>query len=336
MLKQARGEDRGLFMINISIVVPVYRSEDCLPILEAAVDQAMRNAALSYELLLVNDASPDGSWTVIRRLAERNPAVKGLSLRRNFGQDNAIMAGLRHAIGAAVVIMDDDMQHAPEDVPKLYAELARSRADVVYAHFRKKQQASWKNLGSWFNGKVAEWLIDKPSNIYVSPFKILRSEILELVTTFDGPYPYIDSLLFQVTDRFSFIETEHHERFAGSSTYTFAKSFQVWSKLAVSFSVKPLRLVTWMGVLAFLLGSLGAVAVILDRVMNPDQFGEAAGWASLMVTVLVLAGVQMLALGVIGEYVGRTYININRKPQAIVAEKCPSHGSAAYDKSSLP
>jgi len=312
---------RSLVMLNISVVVPVYRSEDCLLALGAAVDQVMRTAGLRYELLLVNDASPDNSWTVIQDLAQKNPAVKGLSHRRNFGQDNAILTGLRHATGAAVVIMDDDLQHAPEDIPRLYAELARSGADVVYAHFRKIKQARWKNLGSWFNGKIAEWLIDKPSHIYLSPFKILRREIAELVTSFDGPYPYVDSLLFQVTNRFSFIEAEHQKRFLGSSTYTFSKSLRVWSKMAVSFSIKPLRLVTWMGILTFVLGSLGAVLVVVERLMNPDLFrGEAAGWASLIVTVAVLASVQMLALGIIGEYVGRSHVNINRKQQAIVAE----------------
>ncbi len=319
-------------MVDISIVVPVYRSEDCLPALEAAVNKAMRDADLSYELVLVNDASPDGSWKAICALAEKNPAVKGLNHRRNFGQDNAIMTGLRHVTGQAVVVMDDDLQHVPEEIPKLYAELTSSGADVVYANFRRKQQAYWKNLGSWFNGKVAEWLIDKPAYLYVSPFKILRREIVELVTTFDGPYPYLDSLLFQVTNRFSSVDAEHRRRFAGSSTYTFGKSVQVWSRLAVSYSVKPLRLVSWMGVLIFPIGCFGAIFVILLRVLNPHQFsGAVAGWASLMVTTLVLAGAQMLALGVIGEYVGRNYVNANRKPQAIVAEMVGNIQSAPHD-----
>jgi len=191
----------------------------------------------------------------------------------------------------------------------------------VYAHFRKQRHAYWKSLGSWFNGKVAEWLIDKPPYIYLSPFKIVRSEVAKLATVFDGPYPYLDSLLFQVTNRFSFVEVEHRERFAGASTYSFAKSFHVWTRLVFSFSVKPLRLVTWMGVLTFAFGSVGAVLVIIYRLMRPDQFsGEAVGWTSLMVTLLVLAGLQMLALGVLGEYVGRTHVNINRRPQAIIAE----------------
>jgi undecaprenyl-phosphate 4-deoxy-4-formamido-L-arabinose transferase len=309
------------FLVEISIVVPVYRSEDCLRALEAAVDQALRRAGFSYELVLVNDASPDASWAAIKSLAEKNPAVKGVSHRRNFGQDNAIMTGLRYAVGAAIVIMDDDLQHSPEDIPKLHAEMLRSGADVVYAHFRKKKQAYWKNLGSSFNGKVAEWLIDKPANIYLSPFKIIRGDVVELVTSFDEPHPYLDSLLFQVTNRFSFIEVEHRERFKGGSTYTFWKSMQVWGRMASSSSVKPLRLVTWMGFLASALGVVGATLVIFYRVARPDQFsGGAVGWASLMVTVLVLAGMQMLALGVLGEYVGRTHLNIHRRPQSVVAE----------------
>ena len=304
-------------LTDISVVVPVYRSEDCLPALEAAVDTAMRQAGFSYELLLIDDASPDRSWAAIKELAQKNPAVKGLRHRRNFGQDNAIMTGLRQAIGAAVVIMDDDLQHAPEDIPRLHAEMLRSGADVVYAHFHQRRQAYWKTLGSWFNGKVAEWLLDKPAHIYLSPFKIIRHEIAELVSVFDGPYPYFDSLAFQVTDRFSSIAAEHHERLAGASTYTFLKSLQVWARLAFSFSVKPLRLVTWMGGVAFAIGSIGATLIIIQRLMWSIQ---PVGWASLMVTVLVLAGTQMLALGVLGEYIGRTHINVHRRPQAIIAE----------------
>jgi undecaprenyl-phosphate 4-deoxy-4-formamido-L-arabinose transferase len=238
----------------------------------------LRKAGLSYELVLINDASPDRSWQVIKDLAKKNPALKGFSHRRNYGQDNAIMTGLRHATGAAIVVMDDDLQHAPEDIPRLHAEMVRSGADVVYAHFRKRRHAYWKQLGSWFNGKVAEWLINKPADIYLSPFKIIRREVADLVSVFDGPYPYFDGLLFQVTNRFSSIEVEHHERFAGTSSYTFLKSLQVWARLAFSFSVIPLRLITWIGALGFVLGSIGAMLVIIDRLIRPDQ---AAGWASL-------------------------------------------------------
>jgi len=306
---------------DISVVVPVYRSEASLPALAAAVDKALNAAKLSYELILVSDGSPDRSWLVIKQLATRYPTVVGLCHRRNFGQDNAILTGLRRASGRAVVIMDDDLQHSPDDIPKLYEQMNRSGADVVYAHFVEKKQKAWKRFGSWINGKFAQWLIDKPPNIYMSPFKIARKEVADLIAAFDGPFPYVDSLLFQVTDRFSFIQTEHHPRLAGPSTYTFAKSLSVWSRLAFSFSVKPLRLVSWTGIAALVISFVAVLMIVIARVSYPDEFGNsAAGWASLMVLLLVIGGLQMLFLGILGEYAGRTHININRKPQSVVAE----------------
>ena len=306
---------------DISIVVPVYRSEACLPALAAAVDAALNRVNLSYELLLVNDGSPDKSWSVIQQLATRYSTIVGFNHRRNFGQDNAILTGIRNATGGAIVIMDDDLQHSPDDVPKLYAELNRTGADVVYAHFASKKQKTWKKIGSWVNGKFAEWLIDKPANIYMSPFKVVRREVAELIAAFDGPFPYVDSLLFQVTDRFSSIQAEHYPRIAGRSTYTFAKSLNVWSRLAFSFSVKPLRIVTWVGAAALIASMVGALMIVILRLLYPTDFGNsAAGWASLMVMILIIGGLQMLFLGIIGEYSGRTHININRKPQSVVAD----------------
>jgi undecaprenyl-phosphate 4-deoxy-4-formamido-L-arabinose transferase len=292
-----------------------------LPTLAATVDRALSDAKLSYELLLINDGSPDRSWLIIEQLATQYSTVAGFNHRRNFGQDNAILTGLRNASGRAVVIMDDDLQHSPEDIPRLYAEMNRSGADVVYAHFTEKRQRTWKKVGSWINGKFAQWLIDKPANIYMSPFKMLRWEVAGLIAMFDGPFPYVDSLLFQVTDRFSFIQTEHYPRFAGPSTYTFIKSLSVWSRLAFSFSVKPLRLVTWVGVAALAASIGGALIIVVARLAYPADFSNAAaGWASLMVMALVVGGLQMLFLGILGEYSGRTHVNINRKPQSVVAE----------------
>jgi undecaprenyl-phosphate 4-deoxy-4-formamido-L-arabinose transferase len=306
---------------DISVVVPVYRSEGSLPALAAAVDKALSAAKLSYELILVNDGSPDRSWLIIKQLATRYPTVVGFCHRRNFGQDNAILTGIRNASGRAVIIMDDDLQHSPDDIPKLYEEMNRSGADVVYAHFIEKKQRAWKRVGSWINGKFAEWLIDKPAKIYMSPFKIIRGEVAELIAAFDGPFPYVDSLLFQVTNRFSFIQTKHYPRLAGSSTYTLMRSLGVWSRLVFSFSVKPLRLVSWVGIAALIISSVAALLIIVARLAYPEDYGNSAvGWASLAVMVLVIGGLQMLFLGILGEYVGRTHININRKPQAVVAE----------------
>jgi undecaprenyl-phosphate 4-deoxy-4-formamido-L-arabinose transferase len=301
------------------VVVPVYRSEDCLEALIAALADALVPAGIDYEVVLVNDCSPDESWQVIEMLCRTHPNVVGIDLRRNFGQDNAILTGLRHARGKYHVIMDDDLQHHPRDIPTLLDKLIKEEADVVYADFRVKHHKLWKNLGSWFNGKVAEWVINKPKGVYLSPYKIIRGEVSELLTHYDGPDPYIDGLLFQATARVTQVPVDHHPRFAGTSTYTLVKSVKVWGRLAVSFSVRPLRLVTWFGFLFASLGILFAFWVIGYRLLFPQDFSDSAvGWASLIVTQLVLGGMQMLFFGILGEYSGRTYLKVNNKPQATI------------------
>jgi len=304
---------------DLSIVVPVYRSEDCLDALVSAIKGALDSAGYEYEVVLVNDGSPDNSWAVIESLCKVHPHVVAINLRRNFGQDNAIITGLRFARGNYVVIMDDDLQHRPCDIPVLLAKI-KEGWDLVYADFGSKQQTLWKNLGSWFNGKFAEWVLDKPKNIYLSPYKIIRREIVDLVCRYEGPDPYIDGLTFQVTSRITQVPIEHHARFAGRSNYTFWKSVRVWARLAFSFSARPLRLVSWCGAVFAMLGLILAVVVVLYRLLLPEDFGpNAVGWASLMVALLIVGGIQMMFFGVLGEYTGRTFLRVNDKPQAAIA-----------------
>lgn len=304
--------------LDLSIVIPVYKSADCLAALIAAIEAAVGALGSPYEVVLVNDASPDRTWEVIMAVCESHPQVVGIDLRRNFGQDNAILTGLRYARGRSVAIMDDDLQHDPRDLPALLAGIDAG-ADVVYADFRSKHQKAWKNLGSWFNGKVAEWVLGKPRGLYLSPYKVIRGEVAALICNYDGPDPYIDGLLFQVTSRFARVAVEHHPRYAGSGNYDIGKSIAVWARLATGFSVRPLRLVTWCGLALGALGGLLAVAVIGYRVLFPEHFAPAvAGWASLMVAQLLIGGVQMVFLGVLGEYAGRTYTTVARKPQAAI------------------
>jgi undecaprenyl-phosphate 4-deoxy-4-formamido-L-arabinose transferase len=192
---------------------------------------------------------------------------------------------------------------------------------VVYADFGVKQQKLWKNLGSWFNGKVAEWVIDKPKEVYLSPYKVIRKEVVKQICKYDGPDPYIDGLLLQITSRVSQIPVDHHPRHAGHSTYTFWKSLRVWARLALSFSARPMRVVSWFGFAFASLGLLLAVMVVLYRILLPEDFSpNAVGWASLMVALLVLSGIQMLFFGILGEYTGRTFVRVNNKPQASIRE----------------
>jgi len=306
---------------DLSVVVPVYKSEECLVALVEEISSALNPTNRDYEVVLVNDGSPDNSWQVIETICRNNPQVIGVDLRRNFGQDNAIITGLRVARGKYVAIMDDDLQHHPRDLPALLQKIEQERGDVVYADFRVKQQKLWKNLGSWFNGKFAEWVIDKPKEIYLSPYKIIRKEVVETICNYDGPDPYIDGLLFQITSRISQIPVDHHSRYAGRSSYTLWKSIRVWARLAFSFSARPMRLVTWVGFGFAMLGMLLAVLVVLYRIFFPEDFSSnAVGWASLMVALLVLSGIQMLFFGILGEYTGRTFVRVNNKPQAAIRE----------------
>jgi polyisoprenyl-phosphate glycosyltransferase len=309
-----------VFQPDLSIVVPVYRSQDCLEALIDAIAAALNPTDRDYEVVLVNDCSPDNSWAVIESICQRNPQVVGIDLRRNFGQDNAIITGLRLARGKYIAIMDDDLQHHPRDLPALLNKI-EDGPDAVYAQFSVKRQRLWKNLGSWFNGKFAEWVINKPKQVYLSPYKIIRKEVVEMICRYDGPDPYIDGLLFQITSRISQIPVDHHPRYAGRSTYTVWKSMRVWARLAFSFSARPMRLVSWFGFGFATLGLLLAVLVVLYRLLRPEDFSpNAVGWASLMVALLVLSGIQMLFFGILGEYTGRTFVRVNNKPQAAIRE----------------
>jgi polyisoprenyl-phosphate glycosyltransferase len=330
MIHSMHTRDRALEP-HLSIVVPVYRSEDCLEALIAAIAEALDPTGRDYEVVLVNDYSPDNSWAVIEAICRRSPNVVGVDLRRNFGQDNALITGLRLARGSYVAIMDDDLQHHPRDLPALLHKIEEG-SDAVYADFRVKRQRLWKKLGSWFNGRVAEWVINKPKGVYLSPYKIIRKEVVETICNYEGPDPYIDGLLFQVTSRIDQIPVDHYPRYAGRSTYTFWKSLRVWARLAFSFSARPLRLVSWFGFGFATLGLLLAVVVILYRLLYPEDFSpNAVGWASLMVALLVLSGIQMLFFGILGEYAGRTFLRVNNKPQAAVRDVLNYGGAETSD-----
>jgi polyisoprenyl-phosphate glycosyltransferase len=309
--------------MQVSIVVPVYNSAACLPELARRVQQDVGAHFERYELILVNDNSPDNSWPIIAELAGQYDFICGVNLRRNVGQDNAIMAGLHQARGEVTVIMDDDLQHDPADILALYRELRRG-SDVVYAHFLKKEQARWKNLGSWFAGRVAELVLDKPRHIYMSPFKAIRREVVQEIIKYDGPYSYVDGLIFTVTSNITQIAATHHPRFAGASNYNLWRSLRVWLKLATSFSIIPLRLATITGgimaLFSFLMGSFFLLQTFL--------LNQPPGWPSLIVSVFFLGGIQLMGIGAVGEYIGRIFITQNKRPQFVVSAVCHSKRSS--------
>jgi polyisoprenyl-phosphate glycosyltransferase len=303
---------------GISVVVPVYRSADILPRLVDETEQSLAAAghAGRFEVILVCDASPDDSWSVIQRLARANPLVHGVLLRKNAGQHNATMAGLARARGARIVVMDDDLQHPPSAIPTLLAELDRGY-DVCYTRYRHRQHALWKRLGSKVNDIAATLLLNKPKGLYLSSFKALDEAIVREIVKYDGPYAYVDGLILDVTRRIGSVEIEHAARASGTGNYNLRRSLSLWLKMATSFSVYPLRLMLAAGSLLALVSLVMVVSVIVIKLLDPSV---PAGWTSLIATILLVGGLQLVGLGLIGEYLGRAYLKLNRKPQYVVRE----------------
>jgi polyisoprenyl-phosphate glycosyltransferase len=305
--------------IEISIVVPVYRSEQIVELLVEKVAEAMRLAGKDsgFELILVNDASPDGSWNKIREVASQHAFVRGISLARNFGQHNATMAGLHQARGEIVVIMDDDLQHPPNSIMAL-VDAVRGGNDVCYTNYVGRKHALWKQAGSKFNDLVASFLLKKPRGLYLSSFKAVHRRIADQILRYDGPYAYIDGLILDATRSIAVVPIEHQSRHAGSGNYGLRRSISLWLKMATSFSVVPLRIASLAGLTLAGISAVMMILVILQKLLHPDT---QTGWASLVTVVLFMGSMQLLCLGIMGEYLGRAYLKLNHKPQFVIRDQ---------------
>lgn len=301
-------------MKEISVVIPVYDSHECVAELSRQIANALKG--IEYEQIMVNDCSRDSSWEEIVKACERNPRIVGISLRRNGGQDSAILAGLNFARGSYVVIMDDDLQHSPYDIPRLYEEVKKG-SDVCYADFTVKKQPLWKNIGSWFNGKVSEIAIGKPKGLYLSPFKIIVSGVVHEMIKYENIFPYIDGLIFQTTRSITQIPVEHHRRELGKSNYSVAKSVKVFLRMLFGFSTAPLMLASFTG---FFCAAAGLALAAFYFAQWLAGKADVTGWTTIVMLVLFLGGAVLIAIGIIGVYVGRMYLTVSRSAKFIVKE----------------
>jgi glycosyltransferase involved in cell wall biosynthesis len=299
---------------GLSIVVPVYRGAATIARLVDELSHLAPEGGL--EVVLVNDGSPDNSDEICRGLLDTATVpLTYIEHARNFGEHNAVMTGLRHARGAYMITMDDDLQNPPEEVVHLFDHARNGNWDVVYTRYAIKQHAGWRNLGSRFANKVADILLDKPKGLYLSSFRCMSALVVREVTQYTGPYPYVDGLIMQVTRRIDSIEVRHLPRMEGRSNYNLTRLVRLWLNLATSFSLAPLRFAIFAGAVMAALGVIGAVSTIVEALFFK---GTPTGWASTMVVLLLVGGVQSMILGVLGEYVGRTFLTSNGKPQGAV------------------
>jgi len=302
---------------KLSIVIPVYNAANTIGDLVGRLIDSL-GLGNNLQIILVNDGSKDNSHQICLDLVSKYPQnLVYLNLARNFGEHNAVIAGLNYAQGDYTVIMDDDFQNPPEEVSKLVTEAIEKQYDIVYTYYDKKQDSWLRNLGSGFNDWVANFMLQKPKGLYLSSFKCFSKLIVQEIINYKGPYPYIDGLALRCTTNIGKIKVRHDKRQVGRSGYTFKKLIRLWLNMFVNFSIVPLRISFFLGLIFSCLGLLLSIFIVIDKLLNPQI---PLGWPSLIIAVMVFSGVQLLILGLVGEYIGHLLLSHNRKPQYVVRQ----------------
>lgn len=301
-----------------SIVIPCYNSDQTIrKVVESTMEEMNRLGKKEYEFILVDDYSPNNpkTITVLKELAEEYESVKVIELAYNSGQHNAIMAGLNYASGDVIIAMDDDGQTHPSQLQFLFAELEKGY-DVVYGYYEKKKHSLFRNFGSYVNHLTVRYLIGKPKDMKVSSFWMIRRFVRDSVITYQSPYTFLQGLFLRTTKNISCVPIQHFEREVGESNYTFKKLLKLWSNV-IGFSVVPLQLATRLGYLFSAIGLIGVVVVLIHKIMRP---AVPIGWSSMIVSQFFFSGIILLFMGLIGEYIGRMFLEMHKTPQFVVRE----------------
>ena len=305
---------------KISFVIPCYNSTNPLDAVVAEIEKMMTEqlSAYEFEIILVNDCSPDGTtYGKIKEIATQKTFVKGINLARNFGQPSAVMAAIHYATGDYVVCGDDDGQTPYNDFPKLFAKIQEGY-DVVEAKYSQNEKKSlFRKFGTFMNESMATWLINKPKGLELTSYWCIRRFIAKEILRYDNPYPYIGGLLLRSSQNACNVSVSHRKRLEGKSGYTLKKLLSLWINGFTSFSIIPLRLTTLLGFLISFLGFCFGINIVIKKIISDMP----AGYATIVCLLLLLFGFSFIFLGIIGEYIGRIFISLNKSPQFLIRDK---------------
>ena len=306
-------------MPTISVVVPVYNSEHSLTPLVERLKSVLGSRAARLEIIMVNDASRDGSWDVVERLAGEHAEVRGISLLRNYGQHNALLCGIRAATGEIIVTIDDDLQHPPEEIPLLLDRLAQG-ADVVYGTPQRESHGLWRDLASQITKIVLQEAMGADVARDVSAFRVFRTQLREAFASYSNPSVSVDVLLTWATTRFAAVRVRHEPRTIGVSNYTFRKLLRHALNMMTGFSTRPLQLASLIGFGFTLFGMVVLVFVIVRYFIAG---GSVPGFPFLASVIAIFSGAQLFALGIIGEYLARMHLRMMDRPTYAVRQQIP-------------
>ena len=301
----------------LSFVIPCYRSENTIEKVVAEIIETVgQREGYDYEIICVNDCSPDSVQNVLEDLSERNHRIKVIMLSKNMGKHSAVMAGYSFAEGDYIVNLDDDCQSPINHLWEMIDYLERDLCDVVTAEYTRKAESLWKRVGSNVNFFISEIMLDKPKGLRFENFSVIKRFVMVEVLNYRNPYPFLEGLFLRVTKRVRSVPMEQRDRGDDNKTgFTFWKSMSLFANGLTNFSVKPLRFALILGMIFAAIGFLYGVIIILRKILDPSL---AMGWSSIMSVLLFSSGIKMLLLGIIGEYVGRIFICINDSPQYVI------------------
>lgn len=301
----------------LSFVIPCYRSEKTIEkVTEEIIETVSQRAEYDYEIICVNDSSPDGVYSVLQKLAAGNPRIKVIDFSRNMGKHSAVLAGYSVVKGEYIVNLDDDFQCPVGELWRLLEPVEKGGYDFSTAKYKVKKQSAFKNFGSNVNMLMAAVMLGKPREQRIENFGIMKRYVAEEIIKYDKPYPYLEGLLYRITHNIAEVEMEERSRADDNATgFTLAKSLALWFNGFTAFSVKPLRISTVLGLGFAILGFIAGILLVIKKLMHPETM---MGWTSLMALQLFVSGIMMIILGLIGEYVGRIYICLNNTPQYVI------------------